>query len=65
MHALRQVGAHEYLMLDRAQHVALIKRVKVRQATGLLWRAATAEQDQTKRVLIGYFPSMQMAAAVT
>ena len=65
MHELRQVGGHEYLMLDRAQHVAIIKRVEVRRPTGLLWRAVTADQDPAKRVLIGYFPTVQMAAAVT
>jgi len=55
----------EYLMHDKGTRVAVIRQVEIRRPTGMLWRSVTGDPDPARRELIGYFPSLEMAAAVT
>lgn len=55
----------EYLMYDGGLHIATIRLVKIERPEGKLWRSVTAEDRVEDRALIGYFPSVEMAAAVT
>ncbi len=64
MHALERMG-DEWIVFDRSFRVAIIRQVTVRRPTGTLWRSVAANDDPAERWLIGYFPSLEMAAAVT
>lgn len=55
----------EYHMHDRGTKIAIIREVEIRRPQGRLWRSVTAEAEPSKRTLIGYFPTLEMAAAVT
>lgn len=64
MHALDQIG-DEWFMRDRGRKVAIIRQVHIERPSGVLWRSVTWEDNPARRALIGYFPTIQMAAAVT
>lgn len=64
MQSLTRFG-DEYLMYDKHYRVAIIRQVEISRPKGTLWRSVTGDEDPTERQLVGYFPTLEMAAAVT
>ncbi|MGK0715010.1 hypothetical protein ACR5KS_02935 [Leucobacter sp. W1153] len=64
LHTLQQLG-DEHHMFDRGHRIAIIRQVKISKPSGVLWRSVTGETNPADRDLLGYFPSLQMAAHVT
>ena len=52
-------------MFDRSKRVAIIREVEIGAARETMIRSVTWDDDPSKRVLIGYFPHLRMAAEVT
>lgn len=65
MMALERHGENEYYMYDKAFRVAIIRKVEIWRPHAWLWRSVTGETDTNQRTLLGYFPTLEMAAAVT
>lgn len=65
MMAVTRVNDTEGHLYDGSVRVAILKQVRIGRPSGLLWRAVTGDSDPATRTLIGYFPTIEMAAAVT
>lgn len=65
MMAVERVSDTEGWMYDRGHRIAILRRVDIGRPRATLWRSVTGDEDPTARELIGYFPTIQMAAAVT
>ncbi|MBC9954965.1 hypothetical protein ICM05_09975 [Leucobacter sp. cx-42] len=65
MQAVQRTAEREWRMYDR-ECIAIICHVYIgRPAGAWLYRAVTFDQDPARRMLLGYFPSLEMAAHVT
>lgn len=65
MMTLTRVSDEEAWMYDGALRIAIIRRVRIGRPSALLWRSVTGDENPDDRALVGYFPSLQMASAVT
>lgn len=65
MMAVTRVSDIEGHLYDGSTRIAILRQVRVGRPSGLLWRSVTGDTDPSSRQLVGYFPSIQMAAAVT
>lgn len=64
MQTITRIG-DDHLMHDRGTQVAIIRQVRITRPAGHLWRSVTWDSDPSRRKLIGYFPSLEMAVHVT
>ena len=65
MSALSRISDTEAHVYDDGFKVAIIRRVQIKGHQRTLWRSVTGETDSAERHLIGYFPTIQLAAHVT
>ncbi|WP_157486876.1 hypothetical protein [Leucobacter salsicius] len=65
MMAVQRVSDDEGHLYDGNVRVAILRQVRIGRPSALLWRSVTGDQAPDDRHLVGYFPSIQMAAAVT
>ncbi len=63
--ALERKSDSEYYFYDKSFRVAIIRKVEVWRPHAWLWRSVTGDSDPGQRALLGYFPSLEMAASVT
>lgn len=65
MMAVTRVSDTEGHLYDGNKRVAILRQVQIGRPSGVLWRSVTGDHDPADRALVGYFPTIQMAAAVT
>lgn len=65
MMAVTRVSAEEGHLYDGATRIAILRQVYIGRPSAVLWRSVTGDHDPDARQLVGYFPTIQMAAAVT
>jgi hypothetical protein len=64
MQQVQRVGKEEWLVLEHARKIAIIRFVKVGTKGFPFYRAVTFDDDPAKRVLLGYAPSLEHAATI-
>lgn len=65
MMAVTRVSDKEGHLYDGSTRVAILRQVYIGRPSATLWRSVTGDHDPAARQLVGYFPTIQMAAAVT
>ena len=61
----RGLEANQWFMVDRGRKIAIIRLLEVGGHTGELYRSTTYPAEPSQRILIGYFPTLSMAAHFT
>ena len=62
---MRSITAGEWFMVDDGKKIAIIKQLVLGRRKETMFRVVTFADNSADRVLIGYFPHIEMAAEVT